>query len=359
MQNIEDLGVHPDNVDMTKSRRLSQFFTNRTLSKQLVKTTMDLLRSQNHVMSQMHFIEPSAGDGAFYDYLPPERRVGIEIDPSLVQRHPEYRYETLESGGFLHTSKESLGFEHIPNSCIVVIGNPPYSQPRTRGRSKNIAFEFLEHAFSMANTVAMILGVTFRRPRTLDKLNPYFHLIWDQDIPHCSYTLDGKPATVRTVFQIWQKRPVQRPKDPTLLWSKKGNWPLTDWFYVKATDPRANVRIRQWGSHARVGQLTPLHEVTPKVHENQQKVQDRAAEGLSITGYNPDRSFYYLCARDPAQVQEAFAQRRHLFYQVAQDRSIGNHPDLTKLDLVRIYLQPVTAQYENGRYISNGVDPNH
>lgn len=334
---------------MSQARLLSQFFTKDQVAQNLVHRLFDYLRSIGKNPDHMYFIEPSAGDGAFARLLPPERTVAVEVDPALVERHPEYILADLNEGGFLSLTKEDLGLGGIPNSQIVVVGNPPYSQPRWIGRSSVISLDFLNHAMTMADTVAFILGTTFRRPRTHTKIDHAFHVRHDEDLDRQSYTMDGKPHKVATVFQIWQRDRVERQDDPFLNVLKKGHWG-GDWHYVKSTDPSANLRVCHWGSHVTVGRMNNPDETASIVVENQKKFAAHQASGKSMKNYDPDQSHFYLSAVDPWEAYQRFVARRGIFRQVADDRTMGQNPDLTKVDIVRVYLCDETDYYSKGMY---------
>jgi len=341
--------------ELNRSQLLSQFFTNDHLAAELISILKQVMQSNGYSWNSLYFIEPAAGDGAFTKFLPPSRTVGVEVDPILLQRHPEFVGASLEDGGFLGLEVKDLGLGGVSPEQIVVIGNPPYSIPKFDGRSNNVALDFVNHAASMGDTVAMILGNTFRRPNTQSKVDPRFHLIYDIDLPKSSFTMDGAPAQVTTVFQIWQAkydqrgRPVLRETDPFLGVIKKGEWG-GDWKYVKSTDPSANIRLCNWGSHATVGNLDGPREVTQKVKQNLQALSQRQYSGQSLKNYDPDNSHYYICADNPQECYRRFAERKYLFGEVAQDRGLCNSVDLTKSDVLRIYLSPMGTHYQNGRW---------
>jgi len=346
------LGLHKDNLGMTQARRLSQFFTNRRAAAKLVQMTQQWLAKQG-VRNPM-FVEPSAGDAAFFDALPAGRRVGVEVDPALVRKHG-FVLTDLNRGGFLSLTARDLGLHQVPKSQIVVIGNPPYSQPRDAGRSKNIALDFVNHAAELGDTVVMILGNTFRRPTTQSKVARHMHLVLDRDVPSNLYTLDGKPHKVHTVFQIWQAkydrqgRGVPRRESKLLSLVKNGEWG-GDWRYVKSTDPAANVRICKWGSHATVGRVDGPAATRQKVQENRRKYAAKQRQG-GRTSFNPDQTHYYIAAAYPEDTVRRFRARKHLFEALAKDRTMGNNPDLTLADMVAIFLLPPTKRYVNGHWV--------
>lgn len=129
-------------------------------------------------------IEPSAGNGSFYKNIPTSNKIGLDIMPE----HKDIKQQDF--------------FTYLPpkdKNKILVIGNPPF------GRISSLAIKFFNHASEFANVIAFIIPRTFRRISVQNKLNLYFHLIHDEEIPTepCSFT----PAmSVKCCFQIWQKK---------------------------------------------------------------------------------------------------------------------------------------------------------
>lgn len=363
----QKLFEHKDNRDMSQARILSQFFTNPKTAKWVTEETKRILTEIDPHTPFNHytFVEPSAGDNVFCEILntnpfdvDQKSMRAVEVDPELCKRHSHYIQTDINSGGFLSTDLEMLHLTDIDKSKIIAIGNPPYSQPRSLGRSRNIALDFVNHACTMADTVAFILGTTFRRPITQSKINPYFHLVYDTNLPYLSFTLDSQPAKVSTVFQIWKRKQYPRPPDPYLkLVNRDGTWDGGDWKYVKPTNTSANIRIVKWGSHATVGRMDPLHEVGDIVRHNIEKTQQKWGHGCKPpVSYSPDNSHYYICAQNPEKTFNNFLQRKHLIYQLAKDRTMGKNPDLTKKDFVMIYKTPSNYIYDKGKYIDPTIN---
>lgn len=341
---------------LSRAQILSQFLTKQDVAKQVLQTLKSVLEGQGRSWNSMYFIESSAGDGSFTSLLPAKKTVGVEIDPVLLKRHPEFVGADIKQGGFLGLNAKDLGMERVPRSQIVVGFNPPYSVPRFMGRSKNIALDFVNHGAQLGDTVAMILGNTFRRPTTQSKVDRRFHLIYDVDLAPDSFTMDGQDTKVTTIFQIWQAQydkkgtPIMRPDDPMLRLVKNGEWG-GDWRYVKSTDSSANLRVCNWGSHATVGRLDGPKEVKKIVAENQRKLSERIRSGESLKNYDPDHSHYYLCANDPYAAYDEFDSKRYLFGELAVDRTLQHNPDLSHSDVVRIYITPHGTHYTQGKWI--------
>jgi hypothetical protein len=133
-------------------------------------------------------VEPSAGTGAFLAHLPPDRRVGLDVAPG----HPEVR-----TADFLSW--------HPPDGAgaVLTIGNPPFGQ---RGA---LAVRFLAHACGFSDTVAFVLPRSFNKWTFANRVDPWFGLAGSFD---CDGFVDavGRPVSVRTVFQVWQRLPGPR-----------------------------------------------------------------------------------------------------------------------------------------------------
>ena len=113
-------------------------------------------------------LEPSAGDGSFFNLLPLDKRVGLDLDPKLAD---------IEK-------KDFFDYEPISNKKYLVIGNPPF------GKNSSLAKKFFNHSAKFADTIAFIVPRTFRKTATQNQLNLNFHL----------------------VFQVWKKKGTKREK---------------------------------------------------------------------------------------------------------------------------------------------------
>ena len=134
-------------------------------------------------------VEPSAGNGSFFLQIPTDNKIGIDIEPE---------HDNIIKCNF---------FNYIPNipnkDKILVIGNPPF------GRVSSLAIKFFNYASNWANVIAFIIPRTFRRISVQNKLNKYFHLIEDHEIPihPCSF---NPSMMVKCCFQIWEKKSQER-----------------------------------------------------------------------------------------------------------------------------------------------------
>ncbi len=171
-------------------RGLDQFFTKQYVAMLCWKSLCPvLLKLTGKKTGDLLFIEPSAGDGAFYDLLP-ENKVGVDILP----RRPEF------------ISADFLEWEYRPffyrRSDVVIIGNPPFG---TRG---DLAVRFFIKAAQIADTVAFIVPVIFRKYFIHKKLPEGWRLIYWTDLPRDAFWTDGESTyEANTEFQVWTRLP--------------------------------------------------------------------------------------------------------------------------------------------------------
>ncbi len=109
-------------------------------------------------------LEPSVGDGVFFKLLPEKNRVGIDIMPLC---------KGVDAMDFFRWGPP------LSEDNILTIGNPPFGQ---RG-SQAIAF--------------------------MNRVNPNFHLEEQFDCNEFR-SPEGVRREVKSVFQIWERRQVQR-----------------------------------------------------------------------------------------------------------------------------------------------------
>ena len=161
------------------------FFTQRAVARHCYRAFKGATADVN--LRRHIFVEPSAGEGCFFDLLPPSRRIGLDIRP---------RREGIQKADFLtwYPGREAR---------YVVIGNPPFG---VRGA---YALAFINRAFLFADVVAFILpmsflsngkGVNMKRVRNA-------HLIHSEKLDADSFYLpeSGKAVSVNSVFQVWKK----------------------------------------------------------------------------------------------------------------------------------------------------------
>jgi predicted RNA methylase len=168
---------------MKRKIESEQYYTNKELAKLCINKI-----KQYYILDDFDLIlEPSAGDGSFYDLLPKEKTVGIDIEP---------KHQNIQKLDF---------FTYIPpqNKKIITIGNPPF------GARGSLAMKFFDGVCKFSDVVAFILPRSFKKYTFKDRINPYFHLIEEFDCDSFN-TPDGEVLSVKCVFQIWERRNFKR-----------------------------------------------------------------------------------------------------------------------------------------------------
>lgn len=162
-----------------------QFYTNETVAKSCIDHILNLLP----ITSEYMWIEPSAGNGAFLHNIPKEfQKIGIDIDPKANDIIKE-DYLTWNPP--------------LDKNCIV-FGNPPF------GRQSSLAKSFIIKSCKFANIVAFILPKSFTKPSMYNCFDLKFHLIHFHDLEKNSFVINDTVYDVPCVFQIWQRKDVDR-----------------------------------------------------------------------------------------------------------------------------------------------------
>lgn len=173
-------------VDYTKhsDKDKDQFFTSKENAQYCVNKTYEVLQKWNVDISKYHFIEPSAGNGSFYNLLPLDKRTGLDIEPKL---------NGIEKTDFLLWNPKTSN-----NICI---GNPPF------GLRGHLALKFVDHAAEFSDFVCFILPQLFNSngkgscKSRVKKLNLIHSEIINSDFLYP----DGKIVKVNCIFQVWSK----------------------------------------------------------------------------------------------------------------------------------------------------------
>lgn len=168
-----------------------QFYTKQSIAKECVESILTAIpEAQGY-----QWIEPSAGNGSFLKALPLTiQSIGIDLDPKI---------DSIIKQDFL---------EWIPTGQTkrIFFGNPPF------GKQGSLAKSFIQHASKYAEIIAFILPRSFLKPSMTRAFPTKFHCILEKELAKDSFEVNAVPYDVPCVFQIWQKKDIDRPK-PTLV----------------------------------------------------------------------------------------------------------------------------------------------
>jgi hypothetical protein len=156
---------------------LDKFYTQR----EVVRDCFEFLKDNIEINENEIFLEPSAGAGVFLEFLPHYVALDIAPEGEFIEKQDFLKYE--------------------PNrNDFITIGNPPF------GKRSSLAIDFFNRAATMSEVIAFILPVSFMKWNVQKNLSNNFSLLNLMYLAPESFTDNGKPYSVRTVFQIWVKK---------------------------------------------------------------------------------------------------------------------------------------------------------
>ncbi len=178
MDNIE-----VDYKDFSEKQK-DQFFTPKESAQYCINKMYEILEGKNINISKYHFIEPSAGNGGFYNLLPLNKKTGIDIEP---------RIDKIKKFDFLSWEPKTSN-----NICI---GNPPF------GLRGHLALKFINHAAKFSDFVCFILPQLFDSTgrRSCKGRVKNMNLIHSENISSDFVYPNGNDVNVNVIFQIWSK----------------------------------------------------------------------------------------------------------------------------------------------------------
>lgn len=170
-----------------------QFYTKPNIAEYCYKIFQKIANDIGVNLDNYIFIEPSAGCGSFFQLLPKNRRIGIDIDPK--------EFSGIKNEGII-TSDYLDWYPKDKNKKYIVIGNPPFG---LRGK---LALAFINKSYLYADMVAFILPQLFNSDGkgVAGKRVVGYKLAHNEHLPPDSFMYpDGTDIKINTVFQVWSK----------------------------------------------------------------------------------------------------------------------------------------------------------
>ena len=156
---------------------LDKFYTQDHVAKQC----FEFLHSQLNISENAIYLEPSAGAGSFINLLSHYIALDIAPEDDRIKKQDYLKYE-------------------VDKENFITIGNPPF------GNRSKLAIDFFNKAATMSDVIAFIVPVSFMKWSVQKNLSSNFALYNYLYLEPESFTSNGKPYSVRTVFQIWVKK---------------------------------------------------------------------------------------------------------------------------------------------------------
>lgn len=194
---------------LEKKEKNDKFYTKPEVVAQLLQE-LDLL-------SYSLIIEPSAGNGSFSNLIPNCIALDIEPEDERIVKQDFFTYEPQQGN-------------------ILVIGNPLF------GEQSTLAVQFFNHVAKFADTIAFILPKSFRKISIQNKLNLFFWLVKEIEVPKNSFLLQEQEYDAPCVFQVWKKKEKQREK---IVFPKESKY----FSFVREKD-KADFRVQRVGGNA-------------------------------------------------------------------------------------------------------------
>jgi hypothetical protein len=202
LNNSKDTNI----ITMSKKQKLGltrntidKFYTNISVAENCIKE----LKKHITISEEDLVIEPSAGDGAFINLIE-------ALCPSSV-------FYDLIPGNDKVIKQDYFELDHteIPNydsyEKTHIIGNPPF------GRQSSLAIKFIKKSCKYCDTLSFILPKSFKKDSMKKHFPLEYHLAHEYDLPDNSFLVDGKEHDVPCVFQIWEKRDMNREVPEKLI----------------------------------------------------------------------------------------------------------------------------------------------
>jgi hypothetical protein len=178
---IDDI---PVDYNKFSEKEKDQFYTNVEDAKKCILISKKIIEKFGDDFESYNFIEPSAGDGSFYNLLPEHKVTGIDIEPKI---------NTIIEADFLKWNPKTEN--------NITIGNPPF------GLRGNLALKFINHASQFSDYVCFILPQIFESngKGSCKKRVKNLNLIYTEKIGSKYHFPNGEEVIVNVVFQVWSK----------------------------------------------------------------------------------------------------------------------------------------------------------
>ena len=164
---------------------LDKFYTYPKTANYCYEKLLEIAKEYNIKLDNYTFLEPSAGDGAFFDLLPKNRRVGIDIEP-------DKKSEIIQ--------RDFFDWRPEKNKKYITIGNPPF------GLRSWLALAFINRAAQFSDLVGFILPMYFESDGKGSAKSRVkgLNLLHSEELPADIFH-NGVPMKINTVWQVWGK----------------------------------------------------------------------------------------------------------------------------------------------------------
>ncbi len=183
-------------------RDKDQFYTKPETARRCYAWLQEAAQTLQIDLGEYWHIEPSAGGGVFYNLMPPDRRIGVDIDPRGACA------DQLIQADYLRWRPDNSEKRYI------VFGNPPF------GLRGHLALQFINHSVQFADLTAFVLPQLFEsdgKGVPAKRVDPRYRRVLSKRLPADSFvTSVGREVSVSAIFQVWSKVNLDRlPREET------------------------------------------------------------------------------------------------------------------------------------------------
>ena len=180
-----------------KRNTIDKYYTNPSVVSKCIRQIKQYINIEHNDL----IIEPSAGNGSFINELQT-----LSTNCLFYDLEPEHLSIDKQDYLLLDTAPMSNTYPKIH-----IVGNPPF------GRQSSMAIKFIKKSTLFCNSISFILPKSFKKNSLKKHFPLLFHLIHESDIPSNSFLVNGNPHDVPCVFQIWEKRDMNRSVPKKLI----------------------------------------------------------------------------------------------------------------------------------------------
>ena len=169
-----------------------QFYTPPSIATSVVEVVLSAVPNA----TRRPWLEPAGGTGAFVDAAMAAGVVDL-ISVDIEPLHPK-----VARGDFLTMRLDLRG--------AITVSNPPF------GRNNSLSVPFFNRSAAYSDFIAFIVPRSWRKWSVINRLDPYFHRIADEDLSINYVDAEGLDAYARnqlkTCVQVWERRGARRPR---------------------------------------------------------------------------------------------------------------------------------------------------
>lgn len=189
--NNVSLLTHEKQIFTKANEELDKYYTKQSVANQCYEAYKYFLIQAKKKLSDILWIEPSAGAGVFLDVISSqEDKLGFDIAPTRESKHSILKNDFLNDNLLPKISRHN-------HKELIFIGNPPF------GKKASLAIDFINKSLEYGKAVGFIIPIQFRKWSAQSKINEKAQLVLDMDLQENAFEFMGKDYNVRCCFQIW------------------------------------------------------------------------------------------------------------------------------------------------------------